>query len=123
MPMRERIQLAGAIAERYGERLADLPDMRPLLAYSMGNPLTILVIVGQALRDGIGTEEALTAYVSRLKSSEAAFANEEEEGRTKSIGSSLSYGFKYGFDEDERKVLAILHVFQDTVEARWLSRM
>jgi hypothetical protein len=43
MPMQERLQLAGAIVERRGKRLADLPELTPLLRFTHGNPLTILV--------------------------------------------------------------------------------
>jgi hypothetical protein len=112
MPMRERLQLAGAIAGRHGKRLAGLPDLRPLLAYTGGNPLTLLVTVRQALRDGVAADEALAAYVARLRAGEAAFTDEQVEGRTKSLGASLSYGFTHGFTEDERKILALLHLFR-----------
>ena len=41
MPMRERLQLSSAIAEHRGQRLTDLPDLRPLLRFTQGNPWTI----------------------------------------------------------------------------------
>src|SRR6266853_1903316 len=50
MPMQESLQLAGAIVERRGKRLADLPELTPLLRFTRGNPLTILVTLGDALR-------------------------------------------------------------------------
>jgi hypothetical protein len=61
MPMQERLQLAGAIAEHRGKRLADLPDLRPLLEFTQGNPLTILVTVGEALRAGSTLRKGLRA--------------------------------------------------------------
>jgi tetratricopeptide (TPR) repeat protein len=123
MPMRERLLLAGAIVERHGKRLAALPDLRPLLDYTAGNPLTILAAVGQALRDGMATEAALSDYVARLRAGEEAFEDEAAEGRTKSLGASLSYGFARGFGEDERKILALLHLFQGCVDVDALRCM
>ena len=49
----ERVQLARALAERQGRRLGEVEDWRPLLRFTQGNPLTITVLVGQALRDGL----------------------------------------------------------------------
>jgi tetratricopeptide (TPR) repeat protein len=123
MPMQERLQLAGAIVEHRGKRLVDLPDLRPLLRFTNGNPLTILVTVGEALRTGIDTPERLVSFVESLQSGEAAFEDEEIEGRSKSLGASLSYGFGHTFDEDERKILALLHLFQGFVNVDALCAM
>ena len=54
MPMRESLQLAAALAARHGHSLAGA-DWRPLLRYAAGNPLTITVLVGQALRENLTT--------------------------------------------------------------------
>ena len=116
MPMQERLQLAGAIVAHRGKRLADLPDLMPLLRFTRGNPLTILVTVGEALRVGIDTKERLDGFVAALRGGEAEFEDEESEGRSKSLGASLSYGFGRAFDEDERKILALLHLFQGFVD-------
>jgi tetratricopeptide (TPR) repeat protein len=123
MPMQERLQLAGAIVERRGMRLADLPDLTPLLRFTRGNPLTVLVVVGEALRAGIATKERLAAFVETLDNGEANFEAEETEGRSKSLGASLSYGFAHAFDEGERKILALLHVFQGFVDVDALRLM
>jgi tetratricopeptide (TPR) repeat protein len=115
MPMQECLQLAGAVAARRGRRLAELPDLRPLLRFTRGNPLTVLVTVGEALRTGIGTEKQLDSFLEVLRSGEVDFADEETEGRSRSLGASLSYGFTAAFTEDERKMLALLHLFQGFV--------
>jgi len=112
MPMQERLQLAGAIAEHRGKRLADLPDLTPLLHFTQGNPLTILVTVGEALRAGIDSKERLDVFVAGLRGGEGNFEDEAAEGRTKSLGASLSYGFANAFNDSERKRLALLHLFQ-----------
>jgi hypothetical protein len=123
MPMQERLQLAGAIVERRPKRLADLPELTPLLRFTRGNPLTILVTLGEALRAGIDTPARLDVFVTTLQRGEVAFQDEASEGRSKSLGASLSYGFKSTFTEDERKVLALLHLFQGFVNVNVLRVM
>ncbi|HEX8231005.1 MAG TPA: CHAT domain-containing protein [Chloroflexia bacterium] len=124
MPMQERLELAKALAARHGKRLDDVEDWRPLLRYTGGNPLTITVVVGQALRDNLSTKKQIEAYVARLRAGEAAFKDEEEsEGRSKSLGASLSYGFTHAFSEDERRQLALLHMFQGIVDVKALRVM
>jgi hypothetical protein len=123
MPMQERLQLAGAVVEHRGKRLADLPDLTPLLRFTRGNPLTILVTLGEALRAGIDTKERLGAFVTALRGGEAEFEDEPTEGRSKSLGASLSYGFGHAFGEDERKTLALLHLFQGFVDVDVLRTM
>jgi tetratricopeptide (TPR) repeat protein len=123
MPMQERLQLAGAIVERRGKRLADLPELTPLLRFTRGNPLTILVTLGEALRAGIDTPARLDTFVANLHRGEVAFEDEASEGRSKSLGASLSYGFGTAFTDDERKVLALLHLFQGFVDVDALRMM
>jgi hypothetical protein len=110
MPMQERLQLARAIVERRSKRLADLPELTPLLRFTRGNPLTILVTLGEALRAGIDTPARLDAFVADLHRGEVAFEDEASEGRTKSLGASLSYGFDTAFTDDERKRLQQVRV-------------
>lgn len=38
-----------------------------------GQPLTITVLVGQALRDGLTKKDQIEAFVSQLRAGEAAF--------------------------------------------------
>jgi hypothetical protein len=123
MPMWERVQLARAIAEKYGRRLTDVDAWIPLLRFTQGNPLTITVVVRQALRNGLKTKVELEALVAKLRSGEAAFEDEVSEGRDKSLGASLSYGFESAFSDVERKQLALLHFFQGFVDVNVLRRM
>ena len=123
MPMQERVQLARAIAEKHGRRLADVEDWIPLLRFTRGNPLTITVLVGQALRDRLQTTEQIEAFVARLRAGEAAFEDEISEGRDKSLGASLSYGFENAFNEAERRQLSLLHFFQGFVDVDVLCMM
>jgi tetratricopeptide (TPR) repeat protein len=116
MPMAERIQLARALAARQGHRLGEVEDWRPLLAYSQGNPLTVTVLVGQALRDNLRSREQVEEFVGRLQVGEQSLADNEQQGRTKSLSASLGYGFTHAFDDGERAQLALLHLFQGFVE-------
>ena len=123
MPMQERVQLARALAEKHGRRLADVEKWRPLLEFTHGNPLTITVLVGQALHEMLKTKEQIEAFISKLRTGEEAFEDELSEGREKSLGASLSYGFEQAFNEEERKKLALLHFFQGFVDAGVLMTM
>jgi hypothetical protein len=99
--------------------------MRPLLRYSAGNPLTITVLVGLALRENITTTTGIEAFVSRLRDGETVIesGHDEELGRTRSLAASLGYGFTHSFSPAERDQLAVLHLFQDTVSAGILTMM
>ena len=124
MPMRESLQLAAALAARHGHTLTGA-DWRPLLRYTAGNPLTITVVVGQALRADLSTTEQIEAFVARLRAGEAELEAGEDAvlGRTRSLTASLSYGFAQAFTESERARLAVLHLFRETVEANILRAM
>lgn len=123
MPMQERVQLARAIAEKQGRRMADVEDWLPLLRFTQGNPLTLTVLVGQALRDGLRTKAQVEAFVNELRSGEAKFEDEVSEGRAKSLGASLSYGFENTFSDAERRQLALLYYFQGFVNVDVLRLM
>ena len=123
MPMQERVELTRALAEKRGRRISEVADWRPLLRFTEGNPLTITVLVGQALRDGLTKIEQIDDFVAKLRAGEARFDDEASEGRTRSLGASLSYGFDHAFSEDERKQLALLHFFQGFVDVDVLKAM
>lgn len=123
MPLRERVAFAGAITARHGRCLADLPDIARLLEFTRGNPLTILVAVAEAMRADFRTKDQLEAYVAKLRAGEPAFDDEASEGRDRSLGASLAYGFETAFSEGERRVLALLHLFQGFVNVDALCWM
>jgi tetratricopeptide (TPR) repeat protein len=124
MPMRERIQFTQGLAARHGHRITDVEDWRPLLRYSDGNPLTITVVVGQALRAGYTTKVHIEQFVARLRAGEADLDDADEaQGRSRSLAASLTYGLTAAFTEPERTQLAVLGVFQDTVDVDALVAM
>jgi tetratricopeptide (TPR) repeat protein len=122
MPMLERLQLARAIAGKQGKKLAEV-DWRPLLAFTEGNPLALTVLVGQALREGLRSKEQVEGFVAKLRAGEVGFADEVGEGRSKSLGTSLAYGFEQAFSEEERRRLAVLALFQGFVNVVALKLM
>ncbi len=123
MLMTESLQLVRALAAKRRRRLTDVEDWRPLLAFAQGNPLTLTVLAGQALREGLKTKGQIEDFVARLRSGEAAFPDEILEGRSRSLGASLAYGFEQAFNEEERKKLALLHLFQGFVDVNVLLAM
>jgi len=122
MPMTESLQLVRALAAKHSRRLADVENWRPLLAFAQGNPMTLTIVARQALREGFKTKAQIEAFIARLRSGEATFTDEAGEGRTRSLGASLAYGFEQAFSEEERKKLALLHLFQGfvDVDALWM---
>ncbi len=123
MPMRERVELARAVAGRHGRRLGELEDWRPLLRYAEGNPLTTTLVVSQALRQGLATSAAIEAFVARLRAGQDLEDSAEAEGRSRSLGASLRYGFEDAFDPPDQARLALLGLFQGFVDADALAAM
>ncbi|MGH8896301.1 MAG: CHAT domain-containing protein [Egibacteraceae bacterium] len=107
MPMSERVQLARAIAAKRGRQLTDVEDWQPLLKFTQGNPLTITVLVGQALHNGLRTRAQIEAFVNDLRSGAAEISDDVAQGRDKSLAASLSYGFAHAFTDHERAQLAL----------------
>jgi tetratricopeptide (TPR) repeat protein len=123
MPFDECVQMTEALAMKLGRRLDDVEDWRPLLRFTQGNPLTLTVLVGQALRDGLTSRAQIAGFVRRLEAGEVDFEDEASEGRTRSLAASLAFGFENAFTESERKQLALLHLFQGCVDVDALRGM
>ena len=117
------MQLARALADKYGQRFTAVANWRPLLEFTRGNPLTITVLAGQALREGLHSKEQIKALVEKLRQGKAEFQDEISQGRSQSLGASLSYGFKFAFSENEQRVLALLYLFQGFVQVGVLQTM
>ena len=123
MMFEDRLDMAKALGQKHGKWLEDVEDWYPLLRFTQGNPLTLTVLVGQALRDGLRMKQQIEAFVRRLQTGEAAFEDEASEGRERSLAASLAYGFEAAFTEAERKQLAPLYLFQGFVAVDALRAM
>lgn len=103
----------------------EIADWQSLLAYCNGNPLTLRVLVGQAIRMGLRGRRQIANFVADIRSGERAIEDaDEKQGRDKSLGASLDYGFRNTFAPDELPVIALLHLFQGTVDVdalRWMA--
>lgn len=123
MPPWERRALAEELLRRHNRPASDVRLLEPLLRFSAGNPMTLTVVVGQALRDLLETPAQIDAYVARLRAGEAAFPDDAAQGRDRSLGASLDYGFQAAFSPEDRCRLAVLHLFQGVVNVVVLCRM
>ncbi|HEY1757480.1 MAG TPA: tetratricopeptide repeat protein [Bryobacteraceae bacterium] len=123
MPFYECIEMTEQLAKKLGRRLDDVEDWRPLVHFTQGNPLTLSVLVGQALRDRLTTREQIANFVRNLQAGESVFEDEASEGRTRSLAASLAYGFENAFTQAERKQLALLHLFQGVANVDVLRSM
>ena len=103
---------------------ADIADWQPLLDYCHGNPLTLRVLVGQAIRMGLRGRDPIGNFVEAIRSGEQAIEDaDEKQGRDKSLGASLDYGFRNAFQADEQPIIALLHLFQGTVDVDAIDQM
>ncbi len=102
----------------------DIADWQPLLDYCHGNPLTLRVIVGQAVKMGLRGKTQIEDFVEAIRSGEQAIEDADEaQGRDRSLGASLDYGFRNAFQPDEQSLIALLHLFQGTVMVSVLEAM
>lgn len=121
MAMEQRVELAARLAARERKSLGELADLRPLLRFSQGNPLTLAVLVKEALREGWRTPEEVERFLADLRFGEAVLANGElGEGP---LTASLCYGFEQEFDDEDRRRLSLLHLFQGFVDLNVLCWM
>ena len=114
--------LALKLGQEKSLKPSEIAHWQPLLDYCVGNPLTLRVLVRQALQMGLRGQEAITAFVEAIRSGEQNIADaDEKEGRDKSLGASLNYGFHHAFKDDELPIIALLHLFQATVDVDSLA--
>ncbi len=101
---------------------AEMAGWQPLLDYCAGNPLTLRVLVGQAVKMGLRGEAPIRAFVQAVRDGEQTIHDADAaQGRDRSLGASLDYGFRNAFQDDELPIIALLHLFQGTVfvEVLW----
>jgi hypothetical protein len=70
---------------------SEINSWQPLLDYCAGNPLTLRVIVGQAVRMGLRGEDRITSFVQAVRDGEQQIEDADEaQGRDVSLGASLA---------------------------------
>ena len=117
-------RLALKLGEERNLKRSEIADWQSLLDYCAGNPLTLRVLVGQAVKAGLRGGKQIENFVEAIRTGEQAIEDaDEEQGRDKSLGASLDYGFHNAFEDDELPIIALLHLFQGTVDADALRLM
>ena len=105
----------------------EIAAWQPLLDYCAGNPLTLRVIAGQAVRMGLRGEQQIAAFVQAVRDGEQQIEDADAtQGRDKSLGASLDYGFRHAFTNAELPIVALLHLFQGTVDIdvlKWMGEV
>ncbi len=116
--------LALKLGEEKGLSRSEIADWQPLLDYCAGNPLTLRVLVAQAVKGGLRGKQRITDFVDAIRAGEQQIEDaDEQQGRDKSLGASLAYGFRHAFKDDELPIIALLHLFQGTVDVDALEFM
>ncbi len=129
IPMRrmrntDAAKLALRLGEERGLKRSEIADWQPLLDYCAGNPLTLRVLVGQAIKAGLHGGQPIAGFVDAIRTGEQQIEDaDEKQGRDKSLGASLDYGFGHAFRDDELPIIALLHLFQGTVDVSVLVAM
>ncbi|MGO9118301.1 MAG: CHAT domain-containing protein [Desulfomonilaceae bacterium] len=124
MSPEDAASLALKLGEEKGLTRAEIADWRPLLDYCAGNPLTLRVISGQAVKMSLRGKEQMEQFVQALCDGEQLIEDPEEtQGRDKSLAASLDYGFRTAFKDDELPIIALLHLFQGTVNVDAIESM
>jgi len=68
--------------------------------------------------------EPIASFVEAIRNGEQTIEDtDERQGRDKSLGASLDYGFRHAFEDDELPIIALLHLFQGTVDVDALAWM
>lgn len=117
-------RLALKLGEERSLKPSEIADWQPLLDYCAGNPLTLRVLVGQAVKAGLHGRQRIADFVEAIRNGEQQIEDaDEKQGRDKSLGASLDYGFRHAFKDDELPIIALLHLFQGTVDVDVLRLM
>lgn len=117
-------RLAFKLGEEKNLSRSEIANWQPLLEYCAGNPLTIRVLVGQAVRAKLSGSQQISDFVDAIRNGEQQIEDaDEEQGRDKSLGASLNYGFRNAFKDEELPIVALLRLFQGTVDVDVLKLM
>lgn len=82
------------------------------------------MLVGQAIKTGLRGRQCLVDFVNTIRSGEQSIEDaDEKQGRDKSLGASLDYGFRHAFKDDELPIIALLHLFHSAVDVDVLLAM
>ena len=121
LPMRERLQLARALAEKDGASLRDVDDWRPVLEFSEGNPLVVRCLVERMVHEGIESPSQVRAFTEKLRSRVSAAG--EDKQQTAAVDAALEHILSQGLNQNEQRIVALLHLFHGVVNVQRLAAM
>jgi CHAT domain len=116
LTMEDRWETARGLASARGASLLEAAAWRPLLEFSQGNPLTLRVLVLQALRQGLDTRAEIATLIARLRTGVSDFEGVEGEAVFPSLWISLRHAIEEAFTPQEQQILSLLHLFQEAVD-------
>jgi tetratricopeptide (TPR) repeat protein len=122
MPMPERLQLARAITKRHDVDISRVEDWSRLLTYTRGNPLTIILVVSQAIREGLRTKTGLDAFAARLESGDALLEENESKAMGR-LGNALYDILRTEFTPANLKLLSLVSLFRGFFDHNQLMTM
>jgi tetratricopeptide (TPR) repeat protein len=124
LPLWEALQLTRVLVEQHGSWPPDIDSWKPLLDFAAGNPLTIQALVTESLRRGLRSPAQFEEFVREVAAQPAIGpANPAGAALPPSLGSSLNYLLRNAFDEEERSLLALLHLFRGAASIGLLESM
>jgi tetratricopeptide (TPR) repeat protein len=119
LPLADSTEVALGCADMYSRRLPEGAHLCGLLEFAEGNPLAIVLVVGQAVRDGLRTKDEFDGLAARLQQVEYG----GDEGVPLPLAKAAKYVFANSFDEPEHGQLSLLHLFQGLVHVDTLRAM
>jgi tetratricopeptide (TPR) repeat protein len=124
MRSEDAARLALTLGKEKNITRSHIAEWKPLLDYCAGNPLTLRVLIGQAITMRLHGRSQIERFVEEIRSGEQRIEDsDEKQGRDKSLGASLDYGFRGAFKDHELPIIALLHLFQNTVDVDALELM
>lgn len=124
MSFLDSAELALKLGQERGLPRSEIADWQQLLNYCAGNPLTLRLIVGQAVTMDLKSREQIELFVQALRDGEQRIEDgDKSQDRDKSLRASLDYGFRKAFTENELPAIALLHLFRSTADVEVMQLM
>jgi hypothetical protein len=115
LDMRERLQLARQVVESQGYKSQQVEDWLPLLEYTQGNPLALQCLAAYVASEELKTPGQVRDLVAQVRLLELPTEDAVNDGLSEPLRATLEYVVKKAFRKGERRLLALLHLFRETV--------
>jgi tetratricopeptide (TPR) repeat protein len=123
LPLWEALQLTRALVEQKGCWPPEIDSWRPLLDLAAGNPLAVQALVTEALRSDLRSAQQIEELARQAAAAPSASASAAQPAPGARLDASLRYVLRHGFDDEERSLLALLHLFRGTLSVELLESM